>query len=55
MKCRMIFYYHMLGEDMGQLNVYVRFFANGPLEKVYGVSGMRHPSFLGYLSLSFIN
>ena len=37
--CRMTFYYHMLGDDMGQLNVYVRFFSNGPLQKIYGVSG----------------
>jgi hypothetical protein len=35
----MVFYYHMLGEDMGELNVYVRFYSNGPLEKIYGVSG----------------
>ena len=55
MKCRMIFYYHMLGEDMGQLNVYVRFFANGPLQKIYGVSGMPRTSFLGCRSMSFIN
>ncbi|CAF0847412.1 unnamed protein product, partial [Rotaria sordida] len=40
-QCRMIFYYHMLGEDMGQLNVYVRFYSNGPLQKIYGVSGDR--------------
>ncbi|CAF4586482.1 unnamed protein product, partial [Rotaria magnacalcarata] len=36
--CRMIFYYHMLGEDMGELNVYVRFYSNGPLVKIFGVS-----------------
>ena len=29
----------MLGEDIGELNVYVRFYSNGPLQKVYGVSG----------------
>jgi hypothetical protein len=29
----------MLGEGMGELNVYVRFYSNGPLEKIYGVSG----------------
>ncbi|CAF4840990.1 unnamed protein product, partial [Rotaria sp. Silwood1] len=40
-QCRMIFYYHMLGKDMGQLNVYVRFYSNGPLQKIYGVSGER--------------
>ncbi|CAF5182334.1 unnamed protein product, partial [Rotaria magnacalcarata] len=39
--CRMIFYYHMLGEDMGELNVYVRFYSNGPLVKIFGVSGER--------------
>jgi hypothetical protein len=42
----MVFYYHMLGEAMGQLNVYVRFYSNGPLEKIYGVSGKFNISFL---------
>ncbi|CAF4086941.1 unnamed protein product, partial [Rotaria sordida] len=40
-ECRMIFYYHMLGKDMGQLNVYIRFYSNGPLQKIYGISGER--------------
>lgn len=38
-QCRMIFYYHMFGDDVDQLNVYVRFFSNGPLQKLYGISG----------------
>ena len=35
----MIFYYHMYGEDVGELNVYVRFYSNGPLQQIYGISG----------------
>lgn len=35
----MILYYHMLGADVGELNIYVRFYSNGPLQKLYGVSG----------------
>lgn len=35
----MVFYYHMFGEDVGELNVYVRFYSNGPLQKLYGISG----------------
>jgi len=35
----MIMYYHMFGVDIGELNVYVRFYSNGPLQKIYGVSG----------------
>jgi hypothetical protein len=37
--CRLVFYYHMYGEDMGELNVYTRYFANGPLNKIFGISG----------------
>ena len=37
--CRLVFYYHMYGEDMGELNVYVRYAANGPLDKIFGISG----------------
>ena len=44
--CQMVFYYHMLGEAMGQLNVYVRFYSNGPLEKIFGISGKFNISFL---------
>ncbi|UJR31098.1 hypothetical protein I4U23_018606, partial [Adineta vaga] len=39
--CRLVFYYHMFGIDMGELNIYVRYFSNGPLDKVFGVSGER--------------
>jgi len=42
----MIFYYHMFGEDVGELNVYVRFYSNGPLQKLYGISG-KFNDFLG--------
>ncbi len=38
-QCRMIFYYHMYGEDIGELNIYVRFYSNGPLQNLYSISG----------------
>ncbi|CAF4185562.1 unnamed protein product, partial [Rotaria sp. Silwood2] len=40
-QCRFIFYYHMFGKDIGQLNVYVRFYSNGPLQQIYSISGER--------------
>ncbi|CAF0718676.1 unnamed protein product [Adineta steineri] len=40
-QCNMVFYYHMFGADVGELNVYVRFYSNGPLVKIYGISGDR--------------
>jgi hypothetical protein len=36
----------MFGEDVGELNVYVRFYSNGPLQKLYGISG-KFNDFLG--------
>lgn len=29
----------MFGQEIGEFNVYVRFYSNGPLQKLYGVSG----------------
>jgi hypothetical protein len=49
----MVFYYHMLGEDMGELNVYVRFYSNGPLENIYGVSGKYNIWFFWYIIILF--
>ena len=39
--CRLVFYYHMNGDGVGNLSVYVRFYGNGPLHRIFNVDGRR--------------